>query len=107
MTQDAPLLRLGTRGSPLALYQAEAVKARLEAAHPELAKPGALEIVIISNNLGDAKSIITHPTTTTHQRLTDDQRAALGITPGLVRLSVGIEDAEDLIADLMQALEQA
>jgi O-succinylhomoserine sulfhydrylase len=67
----------------------------------------ALEIVIISNNLGDAKSIITHPTTTTHQRLTDDQRAALGITPGLVRLSVGIEDPEDLIADLHQALEQA
>ncbi|WP_413719702.1 O-succinylhomoserine sulfhydrylase [Silicimonas sp. MF1-12-2] len=67
----------------------------------------ALRIVVISNNLGDAKSIITHPTTTTHQRLTDDQRAALGITPGLVRLSVGIEDAEDLIADLMQALEQA
>ena len=67
----------------------------------------ALGIVIISNNLGDAKSIITHPTTTTHQRLTDDQRAALGITPGLVRLSVGIEDPEDLIADLLQALEQA
>ena len=67
----------------------------------------ALGIVIISNNLGDAKSIITHPTTTTHQRLTDDQRAALGITPGLVRLSVGIEDPEDLIADLQQALEQA
>ena len=65
----------------------------------------ALEIVIISNNLGDAKSIVTHPTTTTHQRLTEDQRAALGITPGLVRLSVGIEDPEDLIADLRQALD--
>ncbi len=67
----------------------------------------ALEIVVISNNLGDAKSIITHPTTTTHQRLTEDQRTALGITPGLVRLSVGIEDPEDLIADLRQALERA
>ena len=65
----------------------------------------ALEIVTISNNLGDAKSIITHPTTTTHQRLSEDQRAALGITPGLVRLSVGIEDADDLVADLMQALD--
>ncbi|NNE88097.1 MAG: O-succinylhomoserine sulfhydrylase [Silicimonas sp.] len=65
----------------------------------------ALEIVIISNNLGDAKSIITHPTTTTHQRLTDDQRADLGITPGLVRLSVGLEDADDLVADLLSALE--
>ena len=65
----------------------------------------ALEIVVISNNLGDAKSIITHPTTTTHQRLSDEQRAALGITPGLVRLSVGLEDAGDLIADLTAALE--
>ena len=65
----------------------------------------ALEIVTISNNLGDAKSIVTHPATTTHQRLTEDQRAALGITPGLVRLSVGLEDADDLIADLRQALD--
>ncbi len=64
----------------------------------------ALKIVIISNNLGDAKSIITHPTTTTHQRLSDAQRDALGITPGLVRLSVGIEDPSDLIDDLTQAL---
>jgi O-succinylhomoserine sulfhydrylase len=60
----------------------------------------ALELVTISNNLGDAKSIITHPATTTHQRLSEDARAALGITPGLVRLSVGLEDAGDLIADL-------
>ena len=65
----------------------------------------ALSIVTISNNLGDAKSIITHPTTTTHQRLTEEQRIELGITQGLVRLSVGIEDADDLIADLLQALE--
>lgn len=64
----------------------------------------ALEIVLISNNLGDAKSIVTHPATTTHQRLPEAQKAALGITPGLVRLSLGIEDAEDLIADVMQAL---
>ena len=67
----------------------------------------ALEIVKISNNLGDAKSIATHPATTTHQRLTDDQRAALGITPGLIRLSVGIEDTRDLIADVSGALDQA
>ena len=65
----------------------------------------ALRIVTISNNLGDAKSIITHPTTTTHQRLTDAQRDALGITPGLVRLSVGIEDPDDLLADIRQALD--
>ncbi len=65
----------------------------------------ALEIVLISNNLGDAKSIITHPATTTHQRLSDAQRATLGITPGLVRFSLGIEDTNDLIADVMQALD--
>ncbi|MDH3264871.1 MAG: O-succinylhomoserine sulfhydrylase [Paracoccaceae bacterium] len=67
----------------------------------------ALEIIKISNNLGDAKSIITHPATTTHQRLPEDQRQALGITPGLVRLSVGLEDADDLLADLTQALGEA
>jgi len=67
----------------------------------------ALEIVTISNNLGDAKSIITHPATTTHQRLSEAQREALGIGPGLVRLSLGLEDPADLLADLMQALEAA
>ena len=67
----------------------------------------ALEIVTISNNLGDAKSIITHPATTTHQRLSQEQRDALGIGDGLVRLSVGIEDTEDLIADIAQALDAA
>lgn len=65
----------------------------------------ALRIILISNNLGDAKSIITHPATTTHQRLPDDQKTALGITEGLIRLSVGIEDTGDLIADVQQALE--
>ena len=66
----------------------------------------ALRLVTISNNLGDAKSIVTHPATTTHQRLPDDRKAALGITPGLVRLSVGIEDVDDLLADLRQALDK-
>jgi O-succinylhomoserine sulfhydrylase len=65
----------------------------------------ALRIVIISNNLGDAKSIVTHPATTTHQRLAEETRAALGITPGLVRLSVGIEDPADLLADIRGALD--
>ncbi|TCS67163.1 O-succinylhomoserine sulfhydrylase [Primorskyibacter sedentarius] len=65
----------------------------------------ALEIIVISNNLGDAKSIVTHPATTTHQRLSDEQRAELGISPGLVRLSVGIEDPQDLIDDLLEALD--
>lgn len=64
----------------------------------------ALQIVDISNNLGDAKSLITHPATTTHQRLGEDERAALGISNALVRLSVGLEDPADLIDDLRQAL---
>ena len=64
----------------------------------------ALKIITISNNLGDAKSIVTHPTTTTHQRLSDKQRETLGITPGLVRLSVGLEDPSDLIEDIGNAL---
>ncbi len=64
----------------------------------------ALRVVLISNNLGDARSIATHPATTTHQRLPDDQKVALGITPGLIRLSVGLEDVADLRDDLMAAL---
>ena len=64
----------------------------------------ALSIIGISNNLGDAKSLVTHPATTTHQRLKPEQRAHLGIGDGLVRLSVGLEDVEDLIEDLDQAL---
>lgn len=67
----------------------------------------ALQIILISNNLGDAKSIITHPATTTHQRLTEDQRAALGISDGLLRLSIGLEDTGDLIADITRAAEAA
>lgn len=64
----------------------------------------ALAIAKISNNLGDAKTIATHPATTTHQRLPQDQKDALGITPGLIRLSLGLEDADDLVADLTGAL---
>ncbi|MFN4192255.1 MAG: O-succinylhomoserine sulfhydrylase [Tabrizicola sp.] len=64
----------------------------------------ALEIARISNNLGDAKTIATHPATTTHQRLPQQQKDALGITAGLIRLSLGLEDTDDLIADLIGAL---
>ena len=64
----------------------------------------ALEVIRISNNLGDAKSLITHPATTTHKNLTDEARAELGIGPGTLRLSVGLEDAEDLIEDIEMAL---
>jgi O-succinylhomoserine sulfhydrylase len=67
----------------------------------------ALEIVDISNNLGDSKSLSCHPATTTHQRLTVAQRAHLGIDEGTVRLSVGLEDLADLEADLGQALDAA
>jgi O-succinylhomoserine sulfhydrylase len=66
----------------------------------------ALQLVDISNNLGDAKSLITHPATTTHQRLSPEARAALGVTPGMLRLSVGLEDADDICEDLALALEK-
>lgn len=67
----------------------------------------ALEIIDLSNNLGDAKSLITHPQTTTHQRLSEDEREQLGIGGGLVRLSVGLEDPLDLQDDLGRALDFA
>jgi O-succinylhomoserine sulfhydrylase len=67
----------------------------------------ALEIVLISNNLGDSKSLVTHPATTTHQRLSPEMRAALGIGDGLVRLSVGLEEPADLLADIRAALERS
>jgi O-succinylhomoserine sulfhydrylase len=63
-----------------------------------------LNIIRISNNLGDAKSLITHPATTTHKSLSDEARAELGISGGTVRLSIGLEDCEDLIEDIDQAL---
>ena len=64
----------------------------------------ALRIVDISNNLGDAKSMVTHPATTTHRRLSPEARAAVGITDGTVRISIGLEDPADLIEDLTAAL---
>jgi O-succinylhomoserine sulfhydrylase len=66
----------------------------------------SLKIWTISNNLGDAKSIGTHPATTTHQRLSSETKAMLGITPGLIRLSVGLEDPQDLLEDLRGAIAQ-
>jgi O-succinylhomoserine sulfhydrylase len=65
----------------------------------------AMELIDISNNLGDAKSLMTHPATTTHQRLTPEGRLEVGITDNLVRLSVGLEDVDDIIEDLDQALK--
>ena len=67
----------------------------------------ALRIVSISNNLGDAKSIATHPATTTHKNLSQEERALIGITDGMVRMSLGIEDGADLVADVRAALDAA
>jgi O-succinylhomoserine sulfhydrylase len=97
---DLAMAQMGSGGTMLAFD----VKGGKEAAFRML---NALEIIKISNNLGDAKSIATHPATTTHQRLPDDQKAALGITPGLIRLSIGLEDPSDLITDLQTALATA
>ena len=67
----------------------------------------ALEIVDLSNNLGDTKSLSCHPTTTTHRVLTPEARAAAGITEGLVRISVGLEHVDDLWRDLERAAQAA
>ncbi len=85
-------------GSALVAFEIEGGKERA------FRTVNALATIDISNNLGDAKSLITHPATTTHQRLSPEGRARLGIGDGLLRLSVGLEDADDLIEDLDQAL---
>ena len=97
---DLAMRQMGAGGTVLALDLAGGQEAAFRFLN-------ALEVVSISNNLGDAKSIITHPATTTHQRLPAEQKAALGITPGLVRLSLGIEDGADLVADVTRALDAA
>jgi O-succinylhomoserine sulfhydrylase len=96
--QRAIIERQMSGGGTLVAFEVKGGKAEA------FATADALTIIGISNNLGDAKSLITHPETTTHQRLKPEQRAALGIGPGLLRLSVGLEDADDLIEDLGQAL---
>ena len=99
---DHPQSELARRqmsgGGTLVAFEVEGGKAGA------FAFANALSIIGISNNLGDAKSLITHPETTTHQRLKPEQRAALGIGSGLLRLSVGLEDVEDLIEDIDHAL---
>lgn len=89
--------QMGAGGTVLALD----LKGGKEAAFEFM---NAAQIGVISNNLGDAKTILTHPATTTHQRLPDDQKVSLGITAGLVRVSIGLEDADDLVQDFLQAL---
>ncbi len=90
-----------TKGGTVISFE---VKGGKEAAFRVL---NALNIVILSNNLGDAKSLATHPVTTTHKNLAPEARAAAGITDGLIRFSVGLEDADDLIEDWLGALSQA
>lgn len=92
------IARQMTGGSTLVCFE---LKGGKEAA---FALQNALDVVVISNNLGDSKSLITHPATTTHKNLTDEARAELGISPGTVRFSAGIEDSADLIEDFAQAL---
>ena len=67
----------------------------------------ALQMVLISSNLGDARSIATHPASTTHSKLSEEERERIGIYPGSIRLSVGLENIEDLLADVSQALENS
>ncbi len=95
---DLAMRQMGSGGTMIAMELAGGKEAAFAALD-------RLRIIAISNNLGDAKSIVTHPATTTHSRLTDEDKARLGITPGLLRLSVGLEDARDLTADLMDALQ--
>jgi len=67
----------------------------------------SIKLASLSANLGDTRTIITHPTTTTHSKLTEDERQQVGITPGLIRISVGLENIEDIINDIEQALENS
>jgi O-succinylhomoserine sulfhydrylase len=80
------------------------IKGGLEAGRKFL---DALEMLSVTANLGDTRSIASHPASTTHSKLTDEQRIAVGITPGLIRISVGLEKAEDIIEDIVQALEKS
>jgi O-succinylhomoserine sulfhydrylase len=65
----------------------------------------ALQMLSMTNNLGDSRSIASHPASTTHSKLSEAERAAVGITPGLIRISVGLEHIDDIVADVMQALD--
>ncbi|HYH55219.1 MAG TPA: aminotransferase class I/II-fold pyridoxal phosphate-dependent enzyme, partial [Anseongella sp.] len=66
-----------------------------------------LEMVLITSNLGDTRTIATHPASTTHSKLTEEERAAIGIAEGTIRISVGLEDIEDIVNDLQNALERS
>jgi O-succinylhomoserine sulfhydrylase len=99
---DHPQAELARRqmagGSTLVAFEVKGGKAAAFRASNKL------QVIRVSNNLGDAKSLITHPSTTTHQRLSEEARLEQGITQGLLRLSVGLEDPADLVDDLNSAL---
>lgn len=80
------------------------IKGGLEAGRKFL---NALEMLSVTANLGDSRSIASHPASTTHSKLTDQERLAVGITPGLIRISAGLEKVDDIIADISQALEKS
>ena len=67
----------------------------------------ALEMILISSNLGDSRTIGTHPASTTHSKLSEHERAQIGIFPGTIRLSVGLENIEDIVKDVVNALEKS
>ena len=67
----------------------------------------ALQILSMTNNLGDSRSIASHPASTTHSKLSDAEKSAVGITPGLVRISVGLENITDITEDILQALDKS
>ena len=89
-----------TRGSNLLAFEVNGGQEKA------FALANALDIALISNNLGDAKTLITHPATTTHAKLADDVKAELGIKQGVLRVSIGLEDGQDLLDDFAQALAQ-
>ncbi|NML19393.1 aminotransferase class I/II-fold pyridoxal phosphate-dependent enzyme [Pseudoflavitalea sp. G-6-1-2] len=88
-----------TNGGGIVCFE---LKGGLEAGRSFLDK---LQMLSLTANLGDSRSIASHPASTTHAKLTEEERAAVNITPGLIRISVGLEKAEDILADILQALE--
>ena len=96
--QQALAMRQMSAGGSLVSFQVKGGKASA------FRVMNALRLISVSNNLGDARSMVTHPATTTHMRIAAEERAKLGITDGVIRLSVGLEDVEDLKDDLGQAL---
>jgi O-succinylhomoserine sulfhydrylase len=94
-----------TGGGTLVTFEVAAT-AQLSGKQAAFVMMNAFELIAVSNNLGDSKSLATHPATTTHMRIGAEERARLGITDGVIRLSVGLEDADDLIEDLAVALDR-